>query len=96
MDNHDDLIKLKPPIQYGESVNFSNIDTTPGAMSWAAPPQPVDNYTDWLRVQFKHNCAIPQYLFISANRLFLKNLPVKITGPHMEELLAAMKILINL
>jgi len=96
MQSDDELLKLRPPIQYGASVNFSTIDTTPGAVSWAAPPQPVDDYTHWLRVQFKHHCAIPQYLFICANRLFLKNIPVEITGPYKAELLAAMKTVIKL
>jgi len=94
MNKNDELIALKPLIQYGR-MDFSQIDTTPGAVSWAAPPQPVEDYTQWLRVQFKHHHAVAQYLLFCARRLLIKHEPVKITGLYKEALLAAMQTLVK-
>ncbi len=89
-----ELIALKPLIQYGR-MDFSRVDTSPGAVSWAAPPQPVEDYTQWLRVQFKHHHAVAQYLLFCTRRLLLKKIPVEITGPYKDECLTAMKTLIK-
>ncbi|HED35451.1 MAG TPA: hypothetical protein ENJ08_14745 [Gammaproteobacteria bacterium] len=95
MNKNNELIALKPLIQYGR-MDFSQIDTSPGAVSWAAPPQPVEDYTQWLRLQFKHHHAVAQYFLLCARRLLLKKTPVEITGSYKDELRAAMNSLVKL
>ena len=89
-----ELIKLKPLFKGGR-INFSIIDTEPGAASWAAPPIPVDDYTLWLRTQYKHHRDIPVYLAMAARMKFTKGLSIKAIGPHKNELLTAMQAIVN-
>ncbi len=89
-----DLVSLKPRIQYG-CLCFDTVDTTPGALSWAAPPEPVDSYTDWLRAQYKHHRDIPVYLGMAARLKFTHGIPVDVTGPHTTELIATMQAVVK-
>ena len=86
----DTLINLKPIFKGGQ-IDFSTIDTTPGSISWAAPPIPVPDYTEWLRVQYKEHISVPVYLNMAARMKYRRGLNVNPIGPHKEELLSIMK-----
>lgn len=90
-----DLKSLSPKHKYGR-INLSLIDTQPGTESWAAPPVPVDDYTEWLRVQYKHHRAVPVYLNMAASMKYIKDLPVIVTGQYKDELLVVMQTVISL
>lgn len=67
-------------------LNLSEIDTTPGTDSWAAPAEPVDDYTAWLRDGLKNRLEVSVPLQAAA-RITLYHPHVSITylGPHAAE-----------
>ena len=80
--------ELKPAIRYG-NFNAYEIDTTPGAICWAAPPLVVDNYREWLRCQYETNRDFSDRMTTTSMALRRESL-LAFSGPYVGELKAAL------
>lgn len=84
------LAALKPAIAYGVT-DLSRLDTTPGAVCFAAPPEDVGDYRAWLRAQYTTNRDVHQH-FDVALTLWRQGDGVAIGGPYA---LALTRILVS-
>ena len=67
----------------------THLDTTPGSGHWAAPQEPVADYTVWLRGRFIACPGIRQYVWLAGRLVGQGHLQFRIAGPNAKELEAA-------
>jgi len=78
------------------AISFSHINTTPGAKSWCAPSEPVEDYNLWLIDALSKSQGTMQYFGFLARLIknagwsgsYPENKP-EIEGPYANELLVA-------
>lgn len=66
-------------------VNFSRVDTTPGAPSAFAPPEGFKgSYRAFMRTQWKKDPGVRQHVTVVAG-LLKKRMPTEFLGPYAKE-----------